>query len=298
MGTTEDARQNRPNPPPGQGSKGAASRRPPERENPAAQPAISLIVPVLNEAPILAGVLAHLPPAPDLEIIVVDGGSADATREVAARFPAVRLLNAPRGRGAQMNAGARVARGDLLVFVHADTRLSPAHVAALRRAAADPGSGAGAFALALTPPTPFLRFIAWGANWRSRLFQAPYGDQALFVRRDLFFTLGGFAHRRPEDLDLVLRLRRLTRVRLWGPPVATSGRQWLERGNLRTTARHWAFLIRHLAERLLTRRWPPMGDLGEGRDTRPWPSPHSSSSQLLPAASLPPQEEPPPEVQP
>ena len=85
-------------------------------------------------------------------------------------------------------------------------------MAALRQAARDPEVKAGAFFLRLTPPTSFLRFIAWGANWRCRLLGLPYGDQAIFVRRDLFFALGGFAHRRPEDLDLVIRLRRFTRL--------------------------------------------------------------------------------------
>jgi rSAM/selenodomain-associated transferase 2 len=230
------------------------------------EPFISLILPVLNEAPILAEALSGLPRAPDLEIILVDGGSTDATREVAARFPRVRWVSAPRGRGVQMNAGARVARGDFFVFLHVDTVLTTEHLAALRQAAGDrrAGAGAGAFELHLNPPTPFLRFIAWGANWRSRLFGLPYGDQAIFVRRDLFFALGGFAHRHPEDLDLVLRLRRLTRVRLLTPPVSSSGRRWLKHGNLRTSGYHWAFLIRHLAERLLTRRWPPMGQLFPG----------------------------------
>jgi rSAM/selenodomain-associated transferase 2 len=225
------------------------------------QPGISVILPVFNEAAILSKALSDLPRSPDLEIILVDGGSADATREVAARFPQVRCLTAPRGRGVQMNAGARVAMGDLLVFLHIDTALGPEHLAALRRAALDPRVAAGAFELRLIPPTPFLRFIAWGANWRSRLFHLPYGDQAIFMRRDLFFALGGYAQRRPEDLDLVIRLRRRTRLRLLKPSVTTSGRQWLEHGNLRTTAHHWAFLIRHLAERLLTRRWANRGEL-------------------------------------
>jgi rSAM/selenodomain-associated transferase 2 len=224
-------------------------------------PVISLILPVLNEGPILAGALSGLPRAPDLEILLVDGGSTDTTREVAARCPHVRWVGAPRGRGAQMNAGARVARGDLFVFLHVDTDLTTDHLAALRQAAGDPGVGAGAFELRLTPPTPFLRFIAWGANWRCRLFRLPYGDQAIFVRRDLFLALGGFSHRHPEDLDLVLRLRRLTRVRLLTPPVSSSGRRWLQHGNFRTSGYHWAFLIRHLAERLLTRRWPNRGEL-------------------------------------
>ena len=225
---------------------------------------MSLILPVLNEAPMLAEALSNLPRTPDLEIILVDGGSTDASREVAARFPHVRWLSAPRGRGAQMNAGARVARGDVFIFLHIDTVFTTDHLAALRRAALDPRVGAGAFELRLIPPTPFLRFIAWGANWRSRLFRLPYGDQALFVRRDLFFTLGGYSHRRPEDLDLVIRLRRLTCLRLLTPPVSSSGRQWLQHGNLHTSGCHWVFLILHLAERLFTRRWPSLGELRVG----------------------------------
>jgi rSAM/selenodomain-associated transferase 2 len=228
------------------------------------KPIISLILPVLNEAPLLAAALSALPQTPDLEIILVDGGSTDATREVAAGFPHVCWLSAPRGRGVQMNAGARRARGDFFVFLHIDTVLTLDHLAALRQAAGDPRVEAGAFELRLTPPTPFLRFIAWGANWRCRLLRLPYGDQAIFVRRDLFFARGGYAHRHPEDLDLVIRLRRLTRLRLLTPPVTTSGRRWLEHGNLWTTAHHWAFLVRHLAERLFTRRWRPIGDLDVG----------------------------------
>ena len=225
------------------------------------KPIISLILPVLNEASILAGALSNLPRTPDLEILLMDGGSTAASREVAAGFPHVRWLSAPRGRGAQMNAGARVARGDFFIFLHIDTILTTDHLAALRQAALDPCVGAGAFELRLTPPTPFLRFIAWGANWRCRLFRLPYGDQAIFVRRDLFVALGGFAHRRPEDLDLVLRLRHLTQLRLLTPPVSSSGRRWLQHGNLRTMGRHWLGLVRHLAERRLTRRWVDRGEL-------------------------------------
>ncbi len=224
-------------------------------------PVISIILPVLNEVGILAATLARLPAAADLEIILVDGGSGDGTRELAGRFPHLRLLTAPRGRGVQMNAGAAAARGELLAFLHADTRLGPAHLAALRRAAADPAFVAGAFELELTPPVPALRFIARGANWRSRVFGLPYGDQVLILRRDLFQALGGFAHRRPEDLDLVLRLRRFTRLRLLTPPVSSSGRRWLEQGYFATTSRHWLALGRHLAERLCTRRWPARGYL-------------------------------------
>jgi rSAM/selenodomain-associated transferase 2 len=222
---------------------------------------ISIIIPVLNEAQILAAALARLPRSPDVEIIVVDGGSVDGSQAIAARFPDIHLLTAPRGRGSQMNAGARLAKGEFLLFLHIDTEITAAHVAALRQAARDPKVKAGAFFMSLTPATPFLRFIAWGANWRCRLFGVPYGDQAIFVRRDLFFALQGYARRRPEDLDLVLRLRRFTRLRFLNPPVITSGRRWQQHGNLKTTYLYWLELVRHRAERLFTRRWPPLGDM-------------------------------------
>jgi rSAM/selenodomain-associated transferase 2 len=223
--------------------------------------AISIIIPVLNEAPILTEALANLPWSPDVEIIMVDGGSTDGSQAAAARFPEVHLITAPRGRGAQMNAGARLARGEFLVFLHIDTELTYAHIVALRQAARDLEIQAGAFYMRLTPPTPFLRFITWGANWRSRLFGLPYGDQVIFVRRALFCGLGGYCHRRPEDLDLVLRLRQHTHLRLLNPPVTTSGRRWLQHGNFRTLGYYWFLLLRHRAERLLTRRWPRMGNL-------------------------------------
>jgi rSAM/selenodomain-associated transferase 2 len=230
-------------------------------KKPADSPAISIIIPVLDEAQILAAALARLPRSPDVEIIVVDGGSLDGSRKLVARFPDIRLLTAPRGRGAQMNAGARLAKGEFLLFLHIDTEITATHLVALRRAAGDPKVRAGAFFMHLTPATPFLRFIAWGANWRCRLFGVPYGDQAIFVRRDLFFNLQGYARRSPEDLDLVLRLRRATRLRVLNPPVITSGRRWLQHGNLKTTGLYWLALVRHRAERLFTRRWPLQGDL-------------------------------------
>jgi rSAM/selenodomain-associated transferase 2 len=216
---------------------------------------ISIIIPALNEARNLPDTLAALPVAPDLEIILVDGGSRDGTWEIAGRFPWVRRLQAPPGRGRQQNAGARVARGELLAFVHADTLFGEAHLRVLRHRAADTQFAAGAFELQLIPARPALRLVAWGANLRSRWLGLPYGDQVLVVRRRLFWELGGFAPGRPEDLDLVLRLRRHTRLEILAPPVASSGRRWLEHGYFRTTAENWLALARHLLERLLSSRW-------------------------------------------
>jgi len=228
--------------------------------SPPPSPTFSIILPVYNEAGFLRKTLAELPEAGDVEIIVVDGGSTDGSREVASRFPSVRLIQAPRGRGGQMNAGAGKARGWFLVFLHADTLLGAAHLAVLRRVAADPVFYAGAFDLALTPALPALRFISRGANRRSRVFGLPYGDQALILRRDLFEKLGGFSLRRPEDLDLVIRVRHHTRIRILAPPVASSGRKWLEQGYFSTTLKNWLFFAYHLAERIFTQRWPHRGE--------------------------------------
>jgi rSAM/selenodomain-associated transferase 2 len=224
---------------------------------------LSIIIPVLNEARNLEETLTCLPRDLEAEVMVVDGGSTDQTLAVAARFPAIKIMTAPRGRGSQMNAGALAASGELLVFLHADTWLTGEHLKALKTAAADPEFAAGAFALMLTPPVPALRFISWGANRRTRVFGLPYGDQVLTIRRSLFLALGGFAHRRPEDLDLVLRLKGRARLSLLQPRVASSGRRWLEGGYLRTTTKNWVFLARHLAERLFTSRWPEKGDIGK-----------------------------------
>jgi rSAM/selenodomain-associated transferase 2 len=225
------------------------------------KPFISVIIPTLNERATVGELLAGLPPGPDLEIILVDGGSADGTLEIAGRFPHVKTLESPPGRGRQMNAGVLASWGELLVFLHADTHLGPEHLDTLRRLIHDPVFQAGAFRFALAPPLPALRFIARGVNARCRVFGLPYGDQALTVRRELFFRVGGYTHRRPEDLDLVIRLKKYTRLRLLEPPAATSARRWLEHGHLRTTLRNYLFLARHLGERTFTRGWPEVGDI-------------------------------------
>jgi rSAM/selenodomain-associated transferase 2 len=200
---------------------------------------LSIIVPTLNEAVGIERCLAELQPARRRghEVIVVDGGSDDATPRLA-RPLADLVLDAPRGRAAQMNAGAARARGEGFVFLHADTRLPQDGDSAVCAAL---GSALwGRFDVRIVGRHPLLRWIASAMNLRSRLSGIATGDQAMFVRRSTFETLGGYASiPLMEDVELSRRLRRL------GPPaclrnrVETSGRRWESRGVLRTVALMW-----------------------------------------------------------
>jgi rSAM/selenodomain-associated transferase 2 len=196
---------------------------------------IGVVVPALNEAALIGAALARLRGVP---VTVADGGSSDATRELAAAAGA-RVVVATGGRGAQQNAGA-AALGDVdaLLFLHADTILPNGWRAEVERILAG-GAALGAFRLAI----PGHPLIAAGANARSRLLALPYGDQALFIGRPVFDTLGGF---RPlpimEDYDLVRRARRLGRIGLARTAVTTSNRRWRRRGVVRTTLVNQAVL--------------------------------------------------------
>ena len=208
---------------------------------------LSVIVPTLDEERCLAHTLAEIGNSSGEEILVVDGGSADATVSLA-REAGARCLQSPAGRAAQMNAGAAAARGEILLFLHADTLLPSDyrhHVEAVLRR---PGVVAGAFRLAFDDPRRSLRLIAAGANVRSKILQQPYGDQALFLRRETFETLGGFRELPVmEDYDFVRRLRARGRIAIAPAHVTTSSRRWLRHGVWRTTLTHQRMLLgRHL----------------------------------------------------
>ena len=228
-------------------------------------PRISVIIPTLNEASSIGGALAsagaHLaapdpdPAAesagdaagPDVEIIVVDGGSDDGTAEVASGARGrrrVKVLASAPGRARQMNAGAEAASGDVLLFLHADTRLPPGFAAHAVRALDDPGTVAGAFRLRLDARTLGIRLIERLANIRSRLLHTPYGDQAIFLRADTFHYIGGFSDIPiMEDFELVSRLRRLGRIAIVPADAVASARRWLKLGTLRTTLINKAAII-------------------------------------------------------
>ena len=207
-------------------------------DGPPAAPCISVIVPTLNEKACLAATLDALLLASGDEIIVVDAGSTDGTPDIARRY-SCRFYRGPRGRAQQMNFGARHACGDILLFLHADTRLPPDGLDAVRNALQQPGTVGGAFRLVITPATPALRLVAWGTNLRSRLGGLPYGDQALFVPRRVFEELGGYDDVPfMEDIRLVQALRRRGRLTVLPQSAVTSGRRWQRDGVLFTTARN------------------------------------------------------------
>lgn len=203
-------------------------------------PWLSLIVPVLDEGPSLDQALHALADWRDcgVELIVVDGGSGDASLELARRWADI-ALQAPRGRAAQMNAGAAVARGQWLCFVHADTRLSPQ---ALERLQASLPSSAvwGRFDVRIDGPHWMLAVVGFMMNWRSRLSGVATGDQAMFVRRAVFEQIGGFADiALMEDIALSRKLKALARPLCLRPPVSTSARRWLRHGIWRTIWLMW-----------------------------------------------------------
>jgi len=234
-------------------------------------PLFSVIVPVLGEADRINAAVDNIRAAGygvPLEIIVADGDGAGATIRALARDD-VLGLTAPRGRASQQNAGAALARGDNLLFLHADTRL-PAGAFQAAAALLDGPADLGAFSLAIRPSHPLLRLIAAGATCRSRLFGLPYGDQGLFLRRDLFAAMGGFPDIPiMEDVALVRTLRRAgARVATLPLRVTTSARRWQAGGILRTTARNLALLALYTcgaSPARLARHYPPMPELADAR---------------------------------
>jgi rSAM/selenodomain-associated transferase 2 len=198
-------------------------------------PQLSVIVPTLDESAALGATLRRAGEADGVEIIVADGGSRDATRGVASAAGAA-VLVVPRGRAAQMNAGAAAARGRILLFLHADTLLPAGYADAVRGALDDPAVVAGAFRFRTDGSGAAMRIVEGLANFRSRVLRWPYGDQGLFMEKRVFGEMGGFpAYPVMEDFELVRRLRRRGAVVAVDAPALTSARRWRKLGVLRTT---------------------------------------------------------------
>jgi rSAM/selenodomain-associated transferase 2 len=199
---------------------------------------ISIIMPTLNEARLIAETLAKTRAvAGDAELIVVDGGSADGTAGLARHFAPV--VCARRGRAVQMNAGALLAHGDVLLFQHADTLLPPGALELVRAALADPAVVGGAFALRFDEPGWFYERMGRDTTRRAR--GGSYtGDQCIFVRRDAFWRLGGYPPLEiMEDVELSHALRRLGPVRLIPTPVVTSARRHRQCGPVHVLLLCW-----------------------------------------------------------
>ena len=226
-------------------------------------PRISVILPTLDEAERVGSALAATRGARHVvERIVVDGGSRDGTRAVA-RALGARVLETKPERAAQMNLGARRARGDVLLFLHADTILPAGFAWHIQETLSNPRNVAGAFRLGIAGPAPGLRIIERLANFRSVWMGMPYGDQAIFVRASSFAAIGGFPEMPiMEDFELMRRLRRQGRVRIAPSAVRTCGRRYDRIGVLRTTGINQAVIAAYLLGVRPARlaRWYRSGD--------------------------------------
>ncbi len=219
---------------------------------------LTIVIPVLNEAAIIVAALQAIAPlrGRGVELIVVDSGSRDDTPRLAEPL-ADRIVAAPRGRGASMNAGAAVGSGDILLFLHADTTLPDNAdrliAAALRRRAW------GRFDVRIAGQHPLLAVVARMINLRSRLTGIATGDQAIFVTREAFASVGGFPDwPLMEDIAISRRLKRLCRPFCIGTPVVTSGRRWERNGVMRTILLMWQLRLAYylgVEPALLARRY-------------------------------------------
>lgn len=202
---------------------------------------LAIIVPILNEIQTLPALLEHLRhwQQRGAEVLLVDGGSQDRSGETARAlgFP---VLDAPRGRARQMNAGARASRADNLLFLHADTRLPADADQQVLTALSRTDRGWGRFNVQIEGRSRMLPLVAWMMNRRSRLTGIATGDQALFIRRRLFEQVGGFPEQPlMEDIEISKRLKRITPPICLSSRVITSGRRWDRHGSWRTILLMW-----------------------------------------------------------
>ncbi len=205
---------------------------------------VSVIVPTLNEEDFIERALRQFEPTSSgVEVIVSDGGSTDRTVAIARGLGAGVIVTAP-GRGAQMDRAATAATGDVLLFLHADTELPKGWFTAIEKALGRRGVVAGAFRLSIGSYGPWFRVVEFVARQRARYLALIFGDQAIFVKKDVFTSIGGYRGLPlMEDVDCVKRLRRVGTVVLLEKSVITSPRRWVCGGRLKNTLKNWFFLL-------------------------------------------------------
>jgi rSAM/selenodomain-associated transferase 2 len=207
---------------------------------------ISIIIPAVNEGGIIGATLAAVTGVAGVEVIVVDGGSRDNTREIAAARTA-RVISSPCGRALQMNRGAAAARGEILLFLHADCLLPGGFVDHIHRSLSARHTAAGGFRLAIDAPGLSMRLLEQLVYWRSHFLQMVYGDQGLFMTAAVFHAAGGFPELPlMEDFEFARRLRRRGRIAILPQAVTTSARRWQRLGLIRTTVRNQLIIAAYL----------------------------------------------------
>jgi rSAM/selenodomain-associated transferase 2/rSAM/selenodomain-associated transferase 1 len=209
---------------------------------------LSIIIPTLNEAANIKATVEAVIEGNPHEVLVVDGGSSDETARLAREAGAIVISSSP-GRSRQMNAGATRAFGTSLLFLHADTILSPGYATAVVAALRQPGVIGGAFRFQIDQPVKGKSILEWSTNLRSRWLQMPYGDQGLFLNRSTFEQLGGFAEMPiMEDYEFVRRIRRLGRIKTLPLPAKTSARRWHRLGIIRNTVTNILMILGYHAK--------------------------------------------------
>jgi rSAM/selenodomain-associated transferase 2 len=203
---------------------------------------LSVVIITLNEEDFIEKLLIELSKADDIEIIVSDGGSIDRTGRVARKYTD-KVIIGKRGRGVQLNAGARIATGDILWFLHADSKLPVNYKYHISQTMEMPGVVGGAFTLKIDSKGASLEIISRVAGLRSKLSRIPYGDQGLFVKRDIFEKIKGFKDiPLMEDIEFGRRLKQEGKIHLLKTEIVTCARAWERDGVLRTTLRNWLYV--------------------------------------------------------
>jgi rSAM/selenodomain-associated transferase 2 len=197
----------------------------------------------LNEGKNIRPLLVYLKELDDtVELIVSDGGSVDNTVEQAKSY--AKLIQAPRGRGAQMNAGAKAASGDILWFLHADCSPHPKSIGAMKKALINPQIVGGAFEYNLNDPSLYFRIVEFLSNQKNHLLKLFYGDMGIFVRREIFFGMNGYAEIPfMEDMDFCKRLKKQGKTVILPYRINTSARRWHDEGLCMNAVRNWLLQI-------------------------------------------------------